>query len=78
MDLKNYKLPEKSKITNERQLVIKDLLEGVNKTSRKPFKPSFIAFKTSHLSLPDLKYLLRECEKARNFGAYFFYSLKTK
>ena len=37
-----------------------------------------IAIRISHLSETDCDFLLKRCEEARNFGAFFNWSLKAK
>ena len=39
---------------------------------------SAVGFKTAHLSLEDLSYLLKRCQQSANFSRTFFGSLKIK
>ena len=59
------------KICNERQAVLKMFVDKMPDT-----KPVLIAIKTAHLSISDLYWLNGECCKAKNFGAYFWWSIK--
>ena len=81
MDLSNYVLP-KTKITNERQQLNSIAVERINRerigTKYKQLKPSAIAFKTSHLSMNDLRDFIYQCEKSPEFGRCFFGRLKVK
>ncbi len=53
------------KIRNERQYVISLFVEKLNaeRGNLKPLLPSFVAFKLSHLSVPDLYFFYKQCEK---------------
>ena len=44
----------------------------------KPLKMSYFAFKTSHLSLDDMGFLLKKCQHSSNFSRCFFGLLKVK
>ena len=74
-------------IRSERALVLFDLIKEINKeregTKYKPVNPQFIAIKTSHLKLRDLKWLFQTCEKYKkegkgNFSKAFYGMLKVK
>lgn len=79
---KPRKESEKDKITNERQSVIKQFVERLNVDRdgviHKKLPPSAVAVKLSHLSLPDLYFLLKRAEQAKSFSAYFWWSLKAE
>ena len=66
------------KRTSERAELIKVFVENLRDKQGKPYKPSFIGMKLAHVSVPDLYYLVKQCEQANNFGAMFWYSLKVK
>ena len=68
-------------ITNERQLVLKDIIElltndRINK-KMKPLPAKFYAVKMAHLSVQDLYYLLSLCKQSDNFGKCWWGSLKS-
>lgn len=77
---------QKTKITNERQFVIKQILEEINKerigTKYKPMTGRGVAMKVSHIPTKDLYYLLSICKDSKNrcgsFSKCFFGSLKVK
>jgi hypothetical protein len=84
---KDLKMPEfnKPKITNERQLVIKEFVDEINKernnTKWKPITARAVAIKLSHIkSLSDLYYFLSVCRdyahRNGSFSKCFFGSLK--
>ena len=68
-------------ITNERQLVLKDIIELLNNDrinkKMKPLSVPFYAVKMSHLSVQDLYYLLSSCKQSDNFGKCWWGSLKS-
>jgi hypothetical protein len=72
------------KITSERQLLIKDFMDRLNADARaskgkyKEKPASFYATKVAHLSTVQLREFYQDCSRARNFGAYFYWSLKPK
>ena len=80
----SYILPERqeTKITNERQAIIKDILDEINKervgTEWKPITAKAVAMKVAHLSTNDLRYFFSVCKKADHFGKCFFGRLKVK
>ena len=82
MDLTSYKLPNKSKINNERALILSDFVAKINMeregTMFKKVTGQQIAVKLAHLSLQDLYYLFGMCLKGKSFGKVFFGSLKPK
>jgi hypothetical protein len=68
------------KIRNERQYVISLFVERLNneRGNLKPLSPTFIAFKMSHLKIPDLYFFLKQCEQANcGFSPCWWGSLKT-
>jgi hypothetical protein len=83
-------IPEKkSKISNERQWVIKQFVDELNKTTGtkykvgenwkvvKEVKPAFVAFKLSHLRMVDLYNFLSTCKQSKSgFSKCFYGALK--
>lgn len=85
---KDFVIPEfkKPKITNERQSVIKEFVDEINKertgTKWKPITPRAVAVKLGHIKdIKDLYYFLSVCRDYKNrngsFSKCFFGSLKT-
>lgn len=77
----------KSKMTNERQTVVKQFVDAINleqlAAKKKPYAASMIAFKLSHVkSLHDLYTFLSTCKDYRNrkgsFNKCFFGALKVQ
>jgi hypothetical protein len=76
----------KTKMVNERQFVLSEIIEQLNVECagiHKPYKPSMIGFKTSHLSVPDLRWLHQGALRYRKegkgaYGKFLFGSLKPK
>ena len=68
------------KIVNERQLIIKDFLDAINRerqgTKYKPLTAKFVAVKLGHLSTFDLKFFFKQCYDSKSFGKVFFGALK--
>ena len=71
---------KKTKATSERADVISQFIDRLNENlgGRKPFKPSFIAFKMAHMTLQQLYEFLASCKEANNFGKFWWWSLDTK
>ena len=77
---------ESSKITNERQDVLSQFLEEINKerlgTKYKPLTGRGLAIKVSHIPTKDLYYFMSVCKDYKNrqgsFSKCFFGSLKIK
>lgn len=74
-------------ITNERQLLLKNFLDvkvdGIqlydNKTKElRPIKPHELGIQLAHIPTEDLYAFFRQCEQAKNFSKYFWWSLKPK
>jgi hypothetical protein len=79
MDLNKYQLPKKSKITNERQTVMKDFLDRLNSEVKPPYKqmtPARLGMMLRFVSTSDLKIFYGECKYAKNFSAYFWWCFK--
>lgn len=84
-------IPEKkSKISNERQWVIKQFVDELNKNVGEKYKvgevwkvvkevkPSFVAFKLSHLRIVDLYNFLSTCRQSKSgFSKCFYGALKS-
>lgn len=72
-----------SKISNERQEIIKQFLDALNSDRKgyKPLSPAFISMKMSDAGLKsnhDLYMFLGRCREAKSFGACWWGSLKVK
>lgn len=71
----NYKLPERKKLTNERQAVIKEFVDVINQerigTKFKPVTGKSIALMLAHLSMQDLYYFLSVCKDYKNRSGSF-------
>lgn len=85
MNLETYTPPkiERSKITNERQNLLKMFLDVkvdgimVRKGSTfVPISPSRLGFALSHIPTEDLYAFYKQCENAKHFGKYFWWALK--
>jgi len=67
---------------SERAEVIKTFLNRLNTerlgTKYKKLTAKFIAVKLGHLSLQDMHYLMKICERGDSFSKVFFGSLKNK
>lgn len=74
------KKSDTSKITNSRQLIIKDFLDILNpqreSAGYKPLSPQMLAVKLGHVSTEDLQMFYGQCRGAQNFTKYFWYKLK--
>lgn len=68
------------KITNSRQLIIKDFIDIINLerkgTKYKPLTARAIAIKLSHLSEQDLHFFYKKCSNAKSFSKCFWGCLK--
>lgn len=66
------------RITNERQLVIKDFLDKLNSDRKnfKPLKAGFVGMKMSAMNTRELKEFYNDCCKAKNFSKYWWWALK--
>lgn len=82
---------EKNKITNERQTVVKEFVDALNLSvgtryqkdgkwvTVKEVKPSYVAYKLSHLNLQDLYVFLSMCKDSKSgFSKCFHGALKAK
>jgi hypothetical protein len=82
-------VPTKKKINSERAYILSQFIERLNVNAgqkykvggvwkiQKEVKPSYIAFKVSHLSLQDLYYLLSTCKDSKSgFEKCFWGCLK--
>lgn len=70
---------KKTKITNERQLIIKDFLDKLNSERKPPFPPltpNRIAFLLSFMSVSQLKAFYGELKGSNNFSKSFWYRMK--
>lgn len=84
-------LPKKSKAGSLRATIIEDFVKELNKDvgekykkgekwiKIKEVKPSYIAFRLSHLKVADLYYFLSDCRQAKcSFRRAFYGGLKLK
>jgi len=73
------KLPEVKHVrTSERAELLKPFIEKLRDKNGNSYKPAFIGMKLSHIKTPDLYFLLKQCEQAKNFGAMFWYLITKK
>lgn len=80
LNLKNYEI-KKSKITSERQLVLKQFLDRLNQDRRPPYPPlqaKRLAIKLSYLTTSQLKEFWHQCNYANHFSKYFFWATNPK
>ena len=80
MDLKNYKI-KKSSITNERQLILKEFLDRLNAERKPPYpplKPARLGVMMRFMTTSQMKQFLGECNYAKSFSKFFFWSFKLK
>jgi hypothetical protein len=78
MDLKNYKI-KKSKITNERQVLIRDFLGRLNQERKAPYKPltpARVGMLLRYCTTSQLKTLWGELNYAKSFSKMFWWKLK--
>ena len=70
------------KITNHRQLIIKDFTDALNSerkgTKYKQLTPRGVAVLVGHLSEFDLKYFFKQCYNSNSFLKMFFGCLRNK
>lgn len=78
MDLSNYQQKPKSKITNERQLLIKDFIDRLNseRGNYPPLDASRVARDLAYIKTSNLKSFYDECNYAKNFSAYYWWCFK--
>lgn len=78
--LEAYRPPVKSKITNERQLIIKEFLDRLNsdRGGRPPLAPGFVGMKMRYMTTSQLKQFLGDCKYAKNFSSYWWWALNPK
>ncbi len=73
---------QKSKITSERQLVIKDFLDQLNPpriaSGRKPLSPGFVSMKMRFMTTSEMKVFYGECGYAENFSKHWWWRLDVK
>lgn len=87
---KMFEVP-KSKARGERSILIEEFTKELNKLAGtkykvgetwkvvKEVKPSFVAFKLSHLNVGDLYYFLSTCRQSKSgFSKCFFGALKSR
>jgi len=77
--LEKYQPKQKSKITSERQLVIKEFLEKLNLDRKPPYKPltpARIGMMMRFMTTSQMKIFLADCKYANNFSKYYWWSFK--
>lgn len=73
------KYQQKSKITNERQLILKDFLEKLNLDRKPPFQqlsPARLGMMMRYMTVSQMKEFYGKCKNANNFSKFFFWSFK--
>lgn len=75
--LKNKEVKKSSGRTSERAEAIRPFVGRVEYKG-KILPPASIASKLAHVKTSELHYLFKECEKAKNFSALFWYLITTK
>jgi len=77
---KNYRAEKVKAARSKRDDFISRFQERINAerlgTKFKPLTARVVALKVSHLTIQDLDYFWKQCDKADNFGKVFFGSLK--
>ncbi len=71
---------KKSKITNERQSVVKEFLDILNSQrdgKYKPLTPARLGVMFRFMSTGELKAFLANCKDAQNFSSFFWWSYKS-
>jgi len=75
----------KPKINSERSAIIKMFVDRLNAervgTKYKPLSPAAVSVKLAQSQVKtkeELYDFYRQCERAKNFSSYFFWSLKVK
>ncbi len=73
---------KRTKLTSQRQLIIKDCLDRINAerqgTKYKPMTPRTLAIKLGHLTTEDIKFHHAQCCKVKNYGRLFFGLIKNR
>lgn len=83
LDFSKYqpKPPVKSKISNERQEILKEFLTILNSAVKPPYKPmtpARLGMMLAPVKTKELYVFLADCKYASNFSKYFWYSFKSK
>lgn len=72
----------KTNIRSKRAYILSQFLEELNLNNPKPYKPSYIAFRLSHLKIHDMEATFSMCMDYKRrggvFAKCFFGSLKNK
>jgi len=68
---------KKSKITNERQLIMKEFLDRLNAERGKypPIKPARLGVMCRYMDTSQMKQFLGECKYANNFSKFFWWKM---
>ncbi len=72
----SYLLERKKGATSERQDLIQQFVDGINKTAKPKAKWVQVNGQLRHCNTQDLYALLSECNKARCFGSFFWWKVK--
>ena len=78
MNLSQYKIKQ-SKITSERQLILKEFLDRLNQDRKPPYLPivpARLGKMMQFMTVSQMKQFLGECKYAKNFSKYFWWSFK--
>ena len=77
MDLSQYEL-KKSKISSERQLILKDFLDRLNSERGKypEIKPGRLGMMMSLMTNSQMRQFYHECLYAKNFSKFFWWKFK--
>ncbi|NCB14334.1 MAG: hypothetical protein EOM78_22345 [Erysipelotrichia bacterium] len=80
MQIDKNKYQQKSKITSERQLILRDFIDKLNSERGKypPVNPKLIAIKLSYLKTEELKVFYSLCKEAKHFSRYFWFATNVK
>lgn len=68
----------KPKVKSERAELVKFFVDRLVNKDGKPYPARLIAVKLAHIPTKDLYYLQSTCNKAKSFGACFWWSIKPK
>lgn len=80
---KKIQQQEKSKLTNERQAIIKMFTDRLNQGNAlyKSLQPAFISMKMAYAGLAsnaELMEFYQECDRAKHFSKYWWWALTAK
>ena len=77
LDLSKYKI-QKSKITNERQLILKEFLDRLNADRKDypPIKPARLGMMMRFMTVGQMKQFYAELNYCKNFSKSFWFRFK--